>query len=486
MRGKISIIIPPYHKRNGSSTFFPLGIGYISSYLSQFGYSVHILDFTENVDDIDIDISETTISEMICSKYGLVDDNLMWGIGPVTTASAPIIKYIVDTIRTISKKPIVCGGPLASIEDQKWFFFDFLHVDAIVRGDGEEALLSLVDLLAQGNSVEDCDKVSTKEYSAPFQTIENIDDLPFPLRPVAEDCGKMHASIRRGVLPYPVTTIVTMRGCPYRCPFCVSGNLREYAKFSSDRIINELKEIERLGYKSVIFFDDCMFFGNRAKSDIAEFCHKIKENDVKLYWTMELRPDVFQTLTEREFKLLSECGCKEINIGFESVSKDAQKLYRKRYNPQLIIDACNCAISNNIIIAGTFIIGGPTETIDSIEATINFAKESGIIFAHFTPLEIYPGTPLYSSMFGTDPKAWFFAQQKEELGWNEVIFDSENMSADILIKKSSLAYEMFYDEEWKKRVRKIIEKDLFVDTVEMSEMIRNRYNFIEGGNDGTV
>lgn len=486
MQRMINIIIPPYHKRNGSSTFFPLGIGYISSYLSSFGYKVHILDFTENVDDIIINISKTTVQDMIYSEYGVVEDNLMWGIGPVTTASAPFIKYIVDTIRTISRKPIICGGPLASIEDQKWFFFDYLNVDAIVRGDGEEALLSLVETLSQDKSISDCDKVSTKDYSAPFQTIENIDDLPFPMRPIAEKCGKMQASIRRGVLPYPVTTIVTMRGCPYRCPFCVSGNLREYAKFSSDRIINELKEIIRLGYKSCIFYDDCMFFGARAKSDIAEFCHKIKENNINLYWTMELRPDVFQTLEEREFKLLSESGCKEISIGFESISKDAQRLYRKKFDPQLIIDACNQAISYNIIVAGTFIIGGPTETIDSIEDTIAFAKESGIIFAHFTPLEIYPGTPLYSTMFGTDPQAWFFAQQKEKLGWNEVIFDSVNIPADILIKKSALAYKKFYDEEWKKRVEKIIENNRFFSTVEMREMIRNRYNFLEGGNDGTV
>ena len=119
--------------------------------------------------------------------------------------------------------------------------------------------------------------------------------------------------------------MITMRGCPYKCPFCVSGNLRgtggkKYSKRSTDNIITELKLLQSEGYKSVIFYDDCLFFGGNVNDQIAGFCAAICTAELCLKWTMELRPDVFELLTEDSFFVLAESGCREINIGFESAN----------------------------------------------------------------------------------------------------------------------------------------------------------------------
>ena len=124
MKPYINFIIPPYHKRLGSSTIFPLGIGYLISSLSKQDFNFEILDFTQNMDDVSESISEISIHSAIENlvKLQSKDELLYWGIGPVTTASAIFLEWIVAAIRKFSIRPIICGGPLPSILGQRWFF----------------------------------------------------------------------------------------------------------------------------------------------------------------------------------------------------------------------------------------------------------------------------------------------------------------------------------------------------------------------------
>ena len=77
------------------------------------------------------------------------------------------------------------------------------------------------------------------------------------------------------------------------------------------------------------FYDDCLFFGKNVNEQISEFCVTVCEAELFLKWTMELRPDVFELLTEEAFSVLAASGCREINIGFESANFEIQKRFKK-------------------------------------------------------------------------------------------------------------------------------------------------------------
>ena len=89
MNQYINFIVPPYHKRRGSSTIFPLGIGYLVSCLSMHGIESRILDLTQKMDNIEEEITEASIESEV-SQFAAVNGEqlLFWGIGPVTTASS--------------------------------------------------------------------------------------------------------------------------------------------------------------------------------------------------------------------------------------------------------------------------------------------------------------------------------------------------------------------------------------------------------------
>ena len=480
MNPYVNFIVPPYHKRKGSSTIFPLGIGYLIASLSMHKVDSKILDFTEKMDDIEEEITESSIDKAVknfaeASRKGALP--IFWGIGPITTASAVFLEWIISSIHKYSDKPIICGGPLPSISSQRWLFFDYLKVDAIIMGDGENAIVEAARYLLNGRLLSECPHIVTVGKKDYYNLLSDINDAPFPYRIQA------NASIRRQIVPAPTASVITMRGCPYKCPFCVSGNLRgtgekKYSKRSTDNIITELKLLQSEGYKSVIFYDDCLFFGGNVNDQIAGFCAAICTAELCLKWTMELRPDVFELLTEESFFALAESGCREINIGFESANFETQKKFKKKFNIQKTAMQCQIGMKAGIAINGTFIIGGPDETVETICNTICAASQLGLLFAHFTPLEVYPGTPMYTSMFQDDDRVWFYLLKNDSLKWNEIIYETENLSSKELISMASKAYIQFYsDPTWIDRIHRFFSGDKAEQIIKESfEMKKNRYN----------
>lgn len=480
MKPYVNFIVPPYHKRKGSSTIFPLGIGYLVSSLSLHGIDSKILDFTEKMDDIEENITELSITREIQKFVTSLLNNkdlLFWGIGPITTASAIFLEWIVSSIHKCSDKPIICGGPLPSIIGQRWLFFEYLKVDAIIMGDGEKAIVDAAKYLLNGKLLSECPDVVTIGKPDHYNLLSDINAVPFPYR------SQVNTSIRRRLVPSPTATMITMRGCPYQCPFCVSGNLRgmgkkKYSKRSIENIIAELKTVQSEGYKSVIFYDDCLFFGKKVNEQIEEFIYGMCKAKLYLKWTMELRPDTFELLTEDSFMALAASGCKEINIGFESVNFETQKNFRKKFDIQRITMQCQVAMKAGVAINGTFILGGPHETIETIYKTIYVASQLGLLFAHFTPLEVYPGTPLYTSLFKNDERTWFYLLKNDSLKWNEIIYETKTLSSEKLISIASEAYAQFYSKpEWTDRIRQFFGKENAEEVIKESlEMIKNRYN----------
>src|SRR5207237_7565040 len=128
----------------------------------------------------------------------------------------------------------------------------------------------------------------------------------------------------------------------------------------------------------------------------------------------------------------------------------ASDSHLKSLNKHLTIDNVVAACKNvksvvpDMRLAGTFILGGPNETEVDIKSTIAFAKSLSLDFAHFYPLEIYPGTPFFAQVsdWGQQPTEWAYRMlENDENYWGEILYETKELPSWSLVELTHRAYD---------------------------------------------
>lgn len=441
----ILFVIPPFHMRNGGGSFFPLGLGYIISEVDLLGYSWDVVNCTEQIQSFFTeDLKKLAISlKEILSSY----NPTVVGIGPCITTQLRALEIISETCRDVFQNtPVFAGGPLPSIENQDWVFYDQLGIDYLIKGDGELAVIDVIRTLKDGKDLSDCKYVSRRGYSY-TNFIDDINEIHFPYRPFSK---KEKFSIRRSFDSTVQAAMIASRGCPYSCSYCVSGNLKhnniKYRKRSIENILDEIVDLcNNHGVNDIIFYDDCFFHSvKEVNADILNFCSELQSRFLKIKWQIEMRPDVFCNISEESIIMLKQAGCRQISLGIEKISGVALTFLGKQHCwPNLDAQIKKIKRLADISISATFILGGKNETEEDIIDLINKSKELDLDFAHYNPLFIYPGTPLYSTMF-SDEKEWAHLILEDSLPWGEIVYENEYISKDRLLELVEYAYAEFY------------------------------------------
>jgi anaerobic magnesium-protoporphyrin IX monomethyl ester cyclase len=449
----ILLINPPYHRRQDSGVNIPLGLGYLSSFIRSNGFSPKVIDLASLFSTIDRK-AIAQMAKLLKEQLVKIRPLLAIGIGPCTLASASSIIEIQQVCaRILPNVPIVYGGPLASIPGLEWFFFENLKAYAVISGDAEIVLLDLLKHLRSNDKrrVKGVSYGSFKVFSPNF--VENLDELPFPARDLF-DMPRYFPSLRRNLFVYPFACVVCTRGCTYKCGFCSSSSIHKgrEAKRSLENISNEVKMlVSDMGVKSIIFYDDCLFSDeSTVNEEICQFSKMMDENCKGVLWQIEIRTNIARCLSESSLKTMYSCGCRQLNMGIEKGTSKGLRSIGKGTTVEQSVEACENirTFSPKMRITGTFVLGGPKETYDEAIQTVNFSKKLGLLFAHFYPLEVYPGTALYNKLFGSDMRVW----------WNKIRYDSEfagSLLYEDILKKNELtrlvqyAYREFYQrQEW--------------------------------------
>ena len=450
----ILLVHPSYHRRLGSGIVPPIGLSYLTSSLRKAGFTSKILDCALYFGSLDT-LTIKKMKNWLQRELTLANPQLAIGIGPCTTSAIRSILVITDTCRdTHPHVPLIFGGPLTLIPDQEWLFFERLSAFAVVKGDGEYGLRHILAELREGKPLPGIPGVqSSKDQQIEPYFIEDLDAL----RPTW-DRFKMSAykpSVRRNLFVYPFASMVGSRGCPHHCSFCVSGQLIKYRRHSFEYIAKQVG-ILRKNYhtRSIIFYDDSLFpYTLKVNDEITLFADLLSRSASDVLWQIEIRPDVFSQISNETFKHIFSCGCRQMNIGIEKVSSSQLELLSKPFDVEQLRRSCRLItkICPRMRLTGTFILGGPGETLKLIHETIEFSAELGLLFAHYYPLELYPGTPMYRSVFGQENSAWFNKIMNDKWPWGEIIYEDNDISAIQLMDLVHSAYRYFYDrDEWRK------------------------------------
>lgn len=232
--------------------------------------------------------------------------------------------------------------------------------------------------------------------------------------------------------------------------YCVSGNMKSnqipFRQRSKENIIEEMTMLKiEHGINDIVFYDDC-FFSNiiKLKDDVSEFCNKLLGTQLNIQWQIEMRPDFFILLSIDELSLLRQAGCRQINIGIEKVSRNGLRFLGKTGNLEGLKEKIALARENiGIKISATFILGGAEEDEDDIKQLVEYAKGLSLDFAHFNPLFVYPGTPLYDKMF-KNKREWVDIILRDDLPWGEIVYENEKLSREKLLRLIDYAYMEFY------------------------------------------
>jgi hypothetical protein len=206
-----------------------------------------------------------------------------------------------------------------------------------------------------------------------------------------------------------------------------------------------LADISRLGYDHIVFYDDCLFIRSpHLDTRVLEFASAVKDAPWRGTFQLELRCDAVVALSNTAIEALQAAGCIQINMGIEKAHVDQLALLHKRLSPEIASAAVERLRDTRIRAAGTFILGGPGESRSDVEQTIEFAVSSGLDFAHFNPLAIYPGTQLFSDVYGTATNWLDLCLDPTLAPHGDILWTGSRLPMAELVALLADAYRRFY------------------------------------------
>lgn len=326
----------------------------------------------------------------------------------VTNVTAPTLKN--DLTTTFLAKPlgtvtIAIGSHVTPMAYET--MNDYPTLDVVIRHEPEYTLREIVQTLdcnktlhgVQGSVFRHNGEVIANQ-DRPF--IPNLDDLPMPLYHKLP-LEKYRIPMIKG----PYCFVVTSRGCPAGCRFCIKHVMWQNTvrSHSPERIFAEMKYLASLGVTNIHFYADLFTVDRQVVIDL---CKLIVEDGTKFRLTSNSRVDF---IDEEMLEWMAKAGFWMISWGLESGSMDVLKRMRKGIHFEKTRKALTASKKFGIKNWGYFIIGMPGETVESINDTIAFAKSLPLTLALFHIAVPYPGTPFY---YEAVENGWISANRWED------------------------------------------------------------------------
>ena len=392
---RVLLIIPPgtleesYGRLSGAAGELPmLGLAFIAGALRDQGHHVKVIDY--EVDDRPM--------RCVSDDVRAFEPDVVGMTAYITNMKrCAAVAAIVKQVRPQAK--IILGGPQVSIFPEEGFASP--HVDIVVLSEGEVVIRNVMNAL-DGGSLSDVKGIHFRTEDGRIVRnvreglLVNLDILPKPaldLFPMEKYFPPVHIQGRK------VAHLLTSRGCPFKCTFCETKLTfgRSFRYHSTERIIEDLRDLIDAGYDSFQFYDD-IFTANKKR--VFELCDAIVDTGWKIKWMCFTRTN---TVDDALLAAMKKAGCYLITYGGESGDDDLLALIKKDLTVAKNLEGFQLTKKHDILTLSTFMLGLPTETPAQTQKTIDFALDSGLDYAVFPITEPYPGTELWvdAQRYGT-------------------------------------------------------------------------------------
>jgi radical SAM superfamily enzyme YgiQ (UPF0313 family) len=356
---------------------------------------------------------------------------------------------LLDCHRTISVakqcpsvKYVVLGGP--HINDFPKESVGLEGVDAVVKGEGQQPMMDLLSAWAAGKEAQGIPGVvAHPDDPIPCDDVyfsNDLDDYPILDRTLIEYEKYYDVMGQGGVF----TTVISSRGCPYRCTICNTPRHR-YRVASPKRVCDEVQACIDLNIREIYFVDDTFNITNKR---VHALCDEIISRNMKFSWTVRFRvKGIDRPLLEK----MKEAGCSRIQMGVEQGTEEGLLRLKKDVTAQEIQRAFDLCRDVGINTVAYFMIGTPTErTRQDVMDTIDYSIALKPDFVMYNVLTPFPGTTLWDEgeRDGVlDPAPWFEFMRHPNEEFKAQVWD-EYFTREELRGLLHIAYKRFY---WRPR-----------------------------------
>ena len=432
-----------------TNTIPPLGLLYLEAYLHEHSqHEVRIVDCLAEHWHID-DLRQVLTKEapQVIGVTGHTHDLI--DMLMVTKAAKEINP---ETI-------VIWGGP--HVSDFPVQTMRYPEVDICIPREGEEALCQVMNALEKRSDLSAIPGVYFKakdgvtQFTGERAPIADLDALPFPRRQVL-DINK-YAYVLGGEAT--TTTLMTSRGCPYKCTFCNTPGHNTWRWRSAKSVVDEFEECANLGIKDIYVVDDT--FNVRQKRTL-EICEDIVKRNIKIAWNFRARVNL---ITPEMAQAVKNAGCTRVHVGVETGTDAGLDAINKALTTQQVREGLKYLKQAKLTTVCYFMVGCPHEkTREDIQRTIDFALELDPDYALFGVLTPYPQTAVYDEGVSKgllDPQHWERFLENPTQDFHPQVW-TEFFSAQELAQFSEAAFKRFYIRP-KQMLRKLMELRSFQD-----------------------
>ena len=406
----------------------PLGIGYLASYLKAAGHNFRLFDTTfvrcgdvpsddalreKNLQVVNPDFEKLGLVEKDVDVFNALEKEI-WNFQPgvicISTVD-PNHAFGMELLRHCKKKfpniPTICGGPLSTLVPDDMIVEE--SVDIVGRGEAEEKLVELVNILAE-HGTDGWEKlynienfwIKDKDYKNNGIVHKNpvsLPDISEGLPPDLSIFDQRHFLRPLGGRMYNMATVVWTRGCVFRCSYCANETFYKAAKVSAKQyyrlkdatlLVQELAEFkEKFNLNFLMFVDD--IFPLHELEIMKDFC-KLYKKHVDLPFSVNLQP---RLVREDTFAMAVDAGMRNICVGVESGSdRVRRKVLKRNYRDEHVEKVFQFAHKYKIRCSSFNIIGLPDEDREDILQTIMLNRKLNPTSATVTFFHPYRGAPL--------------------------------------------------------------------------------------------
>jgi anaerobic magnesium-protoporphyrin IX monomethyl ester cyclase len=377
----------------------PLSLLYLATFLNNNGHEAFVLDCA--AEGISLDELRLKLEK---GNYDVVGVALLTAMYSPAVNICKLVKKINPAIK------VIVGGSHASLRPKKTVQ-DEESIDVVTINEAEFTFLELLDVFNGKGKLEDVQGIAFKDKNGTVvqnkerKKIQDLDVFPIPNRDL------INMKLYRPSVSYykrlPAYTMITTRGCPYRCLFCATSQ-SGYRMHSIKRVVKEMKIlVEKYGSREILMRDDTFTLNRQRTLDL---CSAIIDAGLhkKVIWDCITRAN----LVDYELlKVMKAAGCWGIHFGVEGGTQKLIDNIQKDTNLEVFKAAFRDCKKLGIETRGYFMVGLPGSTREDDLATIKFAKELNPDWAQFTITTPYPGTQLFDEAekwgkFNTDISDW--------------------------------------------------------------------------------
>jgi anaerobic magnesium-protoporphyrin IX monomethyl ester cyclase len=340
-----------------------LGLPLLGALMKERGHDVRV--YAESLSEVD---------------WGYVMTSDLVGVSTTTSTVIRAYQY-AQRVRDAGIPVIMGGSHVTFLADEAMDFCDY-----VVRNEGEETLVELVEYLQGRGSLENI--LGLTYRAANGQVVHNparpllgsLTDLPWP-----------DMSLVVGGEKVSPTPMLASRGCPYGCEFCSVVLMfgRKVRTIEPVEVVNQLK---RLNPRKVFFYDDNFLISKRRGKEL--LAEMIRQGlDAHFYAQIRVDAVCKDGKTDKELlDLLWNAGCRIVYLGLESVNPATLKEYHKESSLDDMSGGLEALANRGIRTHGMFVFGADSDTPESLHSTADFAVDHGLSSVQFLVLTPLPGT----------------------------------------------------------------------------------------------